>query len=371
MNKIQSLYIHFPFCIRKCSYCDFHSLKKADDDWSWYHEYLESSMRSHQSLLDKNSYTFGELKTFYIGGGTPSLWGRKGADFLSVFLKNWNINFSSDIEATLEINPATGFEKDQKRWEEIGINRFSVGVQSVNDDYLKLLGRVHDQKTALKLLDGFSSGNVNFSVDLMLGLPFSKDGKRNILLELEKILDYGPEHISLYILTPPSNFPYSDQIPDEKWIQDEYLRASDYLREQGFIHYEVSNFARKGSKSRHNMTYWDFNSYAAIGPSACGFLKDKRLRYKWSLRGPEIEPESLTVEQVKLEEFYLALRTDKGVDPCRFINDAEMKKFYEICNRWEKRGLIKIESCRVVLTTRGYLVMDSLLDEVFSRIKMF
>lgn len=362
-KRIDSLYLHFPFCSHLCNYCDF--FKKIPEnkaqDFKSFHNYLEKSFEIHQSLIEKNGYSWSPLKTLYIGGGTPSLWGIEGKIFLENFLKERKIKIADDCEFTMEINPGMWTKETLKEWREIGANRFSLGVQSLDKEMIKYLDRVHSIDDVYETLDYFKQNDLNFSVDFMLGLPYSKEFKRDVINELSLVLAFNPSHFSVYILTVKDNYIYSNNLPSEEWIEKEFLAVSDLLMAKGFDHYEVSNFGKPTKESRHNLNYWSSKTVAALGPSATGFLKEEKIRYKWKPNSPEMEIENLTDEEFKLERIYMAIRSRDGIRISEFSNEIT-----KIIKKWQERKLAIENNGIVTLTSKGYLVLDSLMNDLFS-----
>jgi oxygen-independent coproporphyrinogen-3 oxidase len=365
MNKrIDSLYLHFPFCAHLCNYCDFYKKVAVDKDkeYSNYHKYLQDSFDIHQNLIDLHGYCFSKLDTLYIGGGTPSLWGIEGQVFLEEFLKSKNIKLDSNCEFTLEVNPKAWTKEILDSWIKFGANRFSLGIQTLNADLIKYLDRYHSIDDVYETLAFFNDNHLNFSVDFMLGLPESKSNKRNVISELEMALSFGPSHFSVYILTVKDNYPHFKKLPDEEYIEFEYLEVAEFLKSNGFEHYEVSNFAKRDKSSKHNLNYWKSKSVAAFGPSATGFLSHDRIRYKWKPNSPQMDIENLSEDEFKLEQFYMAFRSNKGIDIGLYPKEFEL-----LALDWQKRKLVDIQDRVVRLKSKGYLVLDSLINELFSR----
>ncbi|RPJ78432.1 MAG: radical SAM protein, partial [Alphaproteobacteria bacterium] len=234
---IDSLYIHFPFCAHLCNYCDFYKRVPSDkaQDFKNFHLYLEESFQLHQNLIEKHGYSWAPLKTLYIGGGTPSLWGVEGSQFLKNFFENKKIKLDPNCEFTLEVNPGGWNEDVLNSWQKLGANRFSLGIQSLNKEMIKFLDRVHSIEDVHETLKYFQDHRLNYSVDFMLGLPFSSPYNRNVIEELDLALKYGPSHFSVYILTVKDNYKFYRDLPDEEWIEDEFLKVSDYLTQKGFL----------------------------------------------------------------------------------------------------------------------------------------
>lgn len=360
---IDSLYIHFPFCAHLCNYCDFYKKIPTDKvlDFKNYHLYLEESFLVHKNLIQKHEYSWAPLKTLYIGGGTPSLWGVEGAEFLKNFLTKHEISLASSCEFTLEVNPGGWNEDVLSAWKKLGANRFSLGIQSLQKDMIKYLDRVHSIEDVYETLKYFHHHQLNFSVDFMLGLPFSENVKRDVLEELNLVLKYNPSHFSVYILTVKDNYKYFNDLPNEELIEKEFLDVSNFLSQKGFLHYEVSNFSLPNKQSVHNLNYWKSHSVAALGPSATGFLNEERLRYKWTAQKPEMVLEKLSEEEFKLEKIYMAIRSEEGI----LLNDFPIG-LESVVSEWQLKNLVSVDNGRVILTSRGYLMLDSLMGQLFT-----
>ena len=373
MDKVESLYIHFPLCRHLCNYCDFYktapSANERTDRINDFERLLLESFERLSKIMSDNDASWSELETLYIGGGTPSLWDKSGARFLENFLKQKNIKLKKDCEATLEVNPGTWTHEGLEAFKKIGFNRFSLGVQSTRDEFLEKLDRVHRKKELIETRKKFQSMEANFSVDFMLGLPFSKEKERNIIEELEEIVSYGPSHLSLYILTVKENYKHFENLPDEDWIEKGYTAVSDFLTKRGFSHYEVSNFSLPGKESKHNSKYWRAGSIAALGPSATGYFEKARTRFKWKTLNNDVDLEVLTESEAKMEKFYLGIRTSEGLNFEEFFNSKELPRAMGLSREWEKKGQCSIDKNRVKLTSRGYIIMDSLMDQVFMHTK--
>jgi oxygen-independent coproporphyrinogen-3 oxidase len=363
MHLIESLYIHFPFCKHLCNYCDFYKNipQNFSQDLKTFHSLFERQWKIHQELLSKEQARFSNLKTLYIGGGTPSLWKEDGALFFRKFCAENNLNFASDYEFTLEVNPATWTDEGILAWLQSGVNRFSIGVQSYREEFIKLLDRVHDLNEVKKTLKYFADQKVNFSADLMLGLPYSKELKRDVISELKQMLEYEPSHFSVYILTVKPQYKLYSYLPDEAYIEEEYLKVAEFLSLHGFVHYEVSNYSLPGKESRHNLQYWKGSSVAALGPSATGFLNqgERGLRYKWKTSDSSMEQEQLTLKELNFEKLYLSLRTNLGLDIDQLNSHNR-----SIVTNWIGRNLAIQEKQKIYLNSRGFLLLDSLILEL-------
>ena len=234
-------------------------------------------------------------------------------------------------------------------------------IQSLDEQMIKSLDRVHSIEDVYQTLDYFKAHQLNFSVDFMLGLPFSVDRKRDVIAELTKALSYGPSHFSVYILTVKSNYTHFQELPDEEWIEKEFLEVANFLISKGFEHYEVSNFSKPQKQSRHNLNYWKSKTVAALGPSATGFLNNDRIRYKWKTNNPEIEIEKLTEEEFLLEKVYMAIRSEEGIRVSDFSEEI-----IELVKSWKDRCLVNETNGHITLTSRGYLLVDSLMSDLFN-----
>jgi oxygen-independent coproporphyrinogen-3 oxidase len=364
IKKIESLYIHFPFCRHLCNYCDFYkAVPKSKGEVSSFEKQFEQMLDKHESFLIQNDLEIKELETLYIGGGTPSLWGKEGALFLKELFFQKNIKLKPSGEFTLEVNPGTWSEEGISAWREFGINRFSLGIQSLRMDYLKVLDRVHSVEDVFETLNYFNKSKFNFSVDFMLGLPHSKTMNRDVLKELQEILAFEPSHISLYILTAKSNYKFKNDLPDEEFLESEFLSVASYLSDKCFSHYEVSNFSKPGFESEHNLRYWQSESVAALGPSAVGLLSEERLRYKWKAKGAQLEVENLSSEQYLLESLYMAMRTNRGFRPQEFFA-GKAQLIEPILGEWSEHGLGEGNFEHFCLSSKGLLVLDGLIDRL-------
>lgn len=364
-EEISSLYIHFPFCRHLCNYCDFYKkIPSITYHVDHFEEYLTTSISQLDALFERHGACFSPLKSLYIGGGTPSLWGERGADFLENFFQANKLELALDCEATLEVNPGSWTAAGIDAWRKFGINRFSLGVQSLNPQFMKVLDRVHGLNEVHDILAHFQKIGVRFSVDFMLGLPYSHEWKRDINRELDEILSFSPDHLSLYILTVKGGYPLKSFLPDEDYIAQEYLFVAEKLKSAGLQHYEVSNFALPGKESRHNLRYWESESVAALGPSATGLIVKtsghEAIRYKWDNKAGEMLIESLGPEELALEQFYLKLRTNLGLDLGQYTSGHA-----SLLSKWE--SLNYIDSLHPLrLSSQGYLMIDSLMNDFFN-----
>ncbi|HXH74353.1 MAG TPA: radical SAM protein [Bacteriovoracaceae bacterium] len=361
MTQVSSLYLHVPFCRHLCNYCDFYKKRfdAPDSQIEEFHQFLQLSLKRHNELMQEQGMSWAPLETVYLGGGTPSLWGLPGAGFF----KQMGLDIKTGAEFTMEVDPGTWSVEMLKAWQDLGMNRISIGTQTLDPHFLKIMDRVHSLEESYALLSHCQQNDMNFSLDFLLGLPFSREKSRNIEAELDMLLAFKPKHISLYILNARSKYPHAASLPDDEFIRQEYLLVSEKLRSNGFHHYEVSNFALPGFESQHNMKYWRSESVAALGPTGTGLLvKDthEAIRYKWKVTRPEVELESLGVQELELEATYLALRTSEGWKPTEVS-----KNLLNLFEQWNSLNYGKWDGRRIKLNSVGFVMLDSLMDDLF------
>ncbi len=373
MKNISSLYLHFPFCRHLCNYCDFYKRKlESEDQIKQFENLLTQQITEHCNLLSKYKISLERLNSLYIGGGTPSLWSRQGPEFINKYLFDQNvIDLNKNCEFTIEVDPGEWTSDEISKWEEIGVNRFSIGAQSFDDQFLKLMDRRHNRREIIKLLEFLKSKNANYSIDLMLGLPKSDIEGRNVLKELEELMKFNPTHFSVYILKTRSNYPLNSMLPDEDFVSDEYLTVCSFMEERGYQQYEVSNFAKPGYESTHNKKYWTYESIAAIGPNASGLLveKDQAVRYQWKSQSNGYKLETLNGTSLLIEQLYMALRAKNTfLAKNYFKNEEELEHFDLLVEDWKELGYVVENTKYLNLSAKGYLMLDSLINDIFNRI---
>ena len=359
------LYLHVPFCASKCGYCDFYSVVRPGALSRWLDAvFLESKIYKDM---------FPPFGTLYMGGGTPSL--LDGPD-IERLVKNIHetFTFEEGFEFTLEANPDDLTTEKLRILKALGVNRLSIGVQSFDDSELRLLGRRHDAASAGKAVEAARrAGFGNIGIDLIYAIPGQTE--RSLRASLERALSFEPEHISCYELTLETETPLARAIErgeagkiDEDAGRDLFMMISDVLGGLGYIHYEVSNYARdEGLRSRHNSGYWDHGPYLGLGPSAHSFAAGVRWwnlddvdSYCSKLDGGEVPvegSESLSESQILLERLYFGFRTTDGL-PLDFFDSLPDggKTLAEL----ELASLVRIEENRVVPTLLGFLLSDRL-----------
>lgn len=364
------LYLHIPFCIKKCAYCDFYSSFVSEELLDGYTEKLISEIKKWGGMLSR------PINTVYFGGGTPSLLKERIVPVFSAVSSAFYVE--SNAEITLELNPSADMKQVLAAAKAAGVNRLSIGAQSGNDEELKMLGRTHTAADTLFAVNTARKlGFDNISLDLMLALPHSDlvTLKRN----LEFMCSADPQHISAYILKIEENTLFyknreSLVLPDDDETAEQYLFMCAYLKDKGFRHYEISNFSRDDKQSRHNLKYWNCEEYLGIGPSAHSFLNGKRFYYPRDMRAflNGITPTDDGDGGTKEEYVMLSLRLDTGLDfreyRKRFGEDVpeSMKKTALTLG---KAGLVNLTDRGISLTDRGMLVSNSIITNLSESFK--
>lgn len=280
MNKKIGLYIHVPFCLRKCLYCDFYSVNIEKELIEQY------TSRICQEIKLWSEITNVKADTLYLGGGTPSLLGLSNIDLIISTAKKYFDLYDSEI--TIELNPTLNSAFSFKDLLKSGVNRISFGVQSFCDDELKNLGRAHDSKRAQRsIMLAQNAGCENISIDLMIATPGQTLSSLKKSLSIFSKLDV--QHISAYILKIEKNTKFFDlrdslNLPNENLIKKMYLQTCSFLVEKNFFQYEISNFARTGYKSNHNLKYWRCKEYLGLGPSAHSFINGRRFHFEQDIK---------------------------------------------------------------------------------------
>lgn len=363
-----SLYIHVPFCLKKCAYCDFVSYPFEAEAARRYCDCLLKEMALYREKLSPPDR---ELATVYLGGGTPTC---LPVDLLADILESLRRYFywPCGIEVTVEANPGTVDPVKLKVMREAGVNRLSLGVQSCQERYLKLLGRLHSFREVIDtVVLARRAGFANLNVDLIFALPGQTlpDWRRC----LEEVLALAPEHVSTYSLQVEEGTPLAQRIQRGELVPCEeevelamYQEAIGFLQENGYEHYEISNFARPGFRCRHNLAYWKHWPYLGLGPAAHSFWGNRRWANVSSLEEycarleagelPIYETEELSPEALMGEAIFLGLRLLEGVNlaefALRFGKDlAEVfgRQVRELC----AMGLLEINSGHLKLTSKG------------------
>ncbi len=372
MHKDQAgLYIHVPFCLSKCGYCSFYSVASP--------QLIPEFVKAVSREMAFYKKSFQSFDTIYLGGGTPSLLSIQQIDDI---LKSANDHFNIDrqTEITVEVNPGDGSAEYFQQLRKRGINRLNIGIQSFNDSLLKFLGRRHSAKEAGAAMDAArQAGFDNIGIDLIYGV-YGQDMK-TWKETLSKALSFLPEHLSCYQLSLDEKTPLYEQygkeslqLPAENEALDFFMTTSKILTDAGYIHYEVSNFARSEALcSRHNMKYWRHIPYLGLGPAAHSFCDRRRwwnkadvnayIRIIFEGKTPVLQSEELSAEQLALEALFLGLRTKDGIDldeyQIRYGVDLLTQK-KQILRKLEEDKLVEIKDGCLRPTLSGMAVADSL-----------
>jgi oxygen-independent coproporphyrinogen-3 oxidase len=361
------VYLHIPFCRQRCSYCSFNT-----------GPYRPAAMDRFLSALLNEIDLVGEaawagdvtIGTVFFGGGTPSL---LEPIELETILDRLRKRFALDpgAEVTVECNPESLTRAKAEGYRLAGVNRLSLGVQSLDDDLLVRLGRLHSPDDARRAFDAARSAGVdNVSLDLMYGLPGQDVARWESTVR--EVLAWRPEHLSAYALTLDEGSRWAGEgvagLPGEETVTAQYWALARMAREAGYEHYEISNYARRGFRSRHNQVYWRAEEYLAFGPGACGFLGDVRYgnvkpveRYCAVLEAGSLPlgtHEVLTPAQRKAEKVILGLRLSDGV-PLAWLEDAR-----SLVETWASLGLLEVAGDRCRLTEAGFLLSDTLFVQL-------
>ena len=311
-KKELELYIHIPFCVRKCVYCDFLSGPAIPEEQKTYVRALIKEIRA--AAYYSSRY---EVTTIFFGGGTPSLLSGEQLDEIMKAIKE-SFLIRKDVEITIEMNPGTANREKLKAYRQAGINRLSIGLQSANNQELKILGRIHTFETFLETYQmAREEGFDNINVDLMSALP----GQTETSYEetVQKVLTLAPEHISSYSLIIEEGTPFFEwygkgetgnmpELPDEDTERCMYRRTKELLEEAGYYRYEVSNYALPGKECRHNIGYWERKDYLGFGIGAASLIEETRFS---NVRDRSVYVQAL--EQYEGEEVFAAIRTEKEV----------------------------------------------------------
>ncbi len=374
------IYVHIPFCLRKCPYCDFYSVS----DPSLKGAFLEALFQEIRLMSDAPH----RFNTIYIGGGTPSLLDPGSvAKILESLFEAFSIDCNPEV--TLEINPGTVDDEKLKGYQKAGVNRLSIGVQSFQDHLLGVLGRIHsakDSEDAVTLAK--QAGFENIALDLVFGIP----GQTRAFwrLDLDRAISYVPDHLSCYMLT------YEPKTPLARAVRSGQIRplsdarttglmesAIRFLTESGYLHYEISNYARSFDKiSKHNSKYWSFAPYLGLGPSAHTFLPPLR---RWNHRDihrylkdihagtlPLAGNERLTPNQQMMEAIYLGLRTMEGIDLQTFnaMFRVDFKSmFHDEIHSLSAENMVSLSETRCRLTRKGILFHDGIVKRLIESIE--
>lgn len=362
-KKPLELYVHIPFCVRKCAYCDFLSAPAGEETQKAYVEQLFREIEASERLSDRY-----EVTTVFFGGGTPSI--LPGGTLCRILQRlRQRFSFAEETEITVEANPGTVHMEKLLQYREAGINRLSFGLQSADNRELVLLGRIHTWEQFLESWQlAREAGFRNMNLDLMTALPGQRP--ESVHRTLDRVLALSPEHISAYSLILEEGTPFHEKyaqhpelLPSEEEERQMYYDTRDRLLARGYERYEISNYARPGYACRHNLGYWERVDYKGYGLGAASLLDNTRYTnqtelseyLKGNTRGTE---EVLTGQAVREEYFFLGLRKTEGIDPgeYRARYESRIRKLKAQCLLEEKNG-------RIRLTDRGIDISNYVLAQ--------
>ena len=378
MANVVGVYLHIPFCRSKCDYCDFYSMPAGDDLMDRYQKALLTQIKSMVPRLKGRT-----VDTIYIGGGTPSYYGEKRLRELLGYLQR-HLSVAKNAEITVECNPDTVDLKSMIRLRKAGVNRISLGMQSADPDQLRCVHRVHDPQQVIWAVEDIRAAKIeNLSLDLIYGLPGqSMDSWRNTV---RAALALHPDHLSCYGLKVEEGTPLARRVdeegdmdlPDGDSQADFYLAAVDQIQRAGFRQYEISNFARTGMESRHNLKYWMGREYAGFGPGAHSYLDG--IRYAWprdlagyleALEAGEpvamAEKETVPPREQAREYLLLRMRTMRGIEEWEYRRSFGLNfepisrrlEFFE-SHRWAEQS-----DHRWHFTPQGFLLSNTLIADL-------
>ena len=375
------IYIHIPFCKQACHYCNFHFSTSLGQKEKMLEAIVKEISLSQPFLPEANNET-AVISTLYFGGGTPSI--LSIAELTLIFeALHKRFVFADDIEITLEANPDDINAAKLRQWKEIGINRFSVGIQSFLEEELIWMNRAHTATESMACIDLIKeAGFTNFSVDLIYGSPIltDDDWKRNVDIVIKKNIP----HISCYALTVEPKTALDkmialhkkEPVDAEKQVR-QFLLLMDWMKQAGYEHYEISNFAKPGLRSRHNSSYWRGEKYYAFGPAAHAFDGKRR---RWNVANNSLYIQSLEQNIIPFEEEILtkteqlneyimtSLRTMEGLDLDQVSNifgEAESTRLKQASGKYESAGKLKMENGKLILTREGKLFADGIAADLF------
>lgn len=371
------IYIHIPFCKKKCHYCNFYSLAST--------RYFDEIIDAIAQEVPQRKNLIGDklIETIYFGGGTPSLMGARHLQKIMTAIYQ-TFTISENAEITLEANPDDLSIEKLQAFKENKINRLSIGIQTFNDDELKYLNRTHDAKKAIESIDrARKSGFNNLTVDLIYGLPGSTSESWGRNLQLVRNLDVP--HLSCYALTVEPNTAFEYFIrkgklkpPEEELFLDQFEQLIDFTVANGYEHYEISNFCRNGWYARHNTAYWFGTPYLGLGPSAHSFDGNSRFwniaHLKKYMDGiaqnmPVFEQESLTQKQRYNEFVMTRLRTLWGIgfaDLQKGFGGELSGHFFDKLKKYNDSGLLEISATHVRLSRKGIFISDNIISDFFA-----
>jgi len=369
----RSLYIHWPFCPYRCTFCPFVALASHNHFMGQYHDALLKEI----TLFAQSGDSKRQLETIFFGGGTPSTYPDDLLLDMSAKLKE-TFEIYDDAEVSIEVNPGTVSEQQLAFWKEIGINRLSIGVQSLDDAVLKKLNRLQTARDVKNVLGFAARFFENISVDLIVGLPGTTKADWKKLLN--EVITWPLKHISIYFLTLHNNTQLYFQVqqknvalPCDDAVVDSYHWSVEFLKKHGFNQYETSNFSKPGYECKHNLVYWERKPYKGFGLGACSFDGTTRFENQKNLtqylqhveNGQDCSAkcEVLTEQQVKLEKIMLGLRRSSGVSVaflCEKSSQEKKRRFQETIEMLKESGHVQQEGDNLVLTPLGFVLQNDI-----------
>ena len=370
-NSPMEIYIHIPFCIRKCDYCDFLSGPSGPEERA---DYVQALLREIQAVEEGEGRS---VSSIFIGGGTPSVLDERLLGDILREIRN-RFKMEEDAEITIEVNPGTANIGKLQAYREMGINRLSIGLQSPEDRELKILGRIHNYGQFLETYqEARTVGFDNINIDLMSAIP--DQTYEGWVKNLRTVAELEPEHISAYSLIVEEGTPFAARklnLPDEDTEYNMYEATAQILKEYGFEQYEISNYARKGRECRHNVGYWTRQDYLGFGLGASSLYGKERFantadmkKYLENSKNPEKirekEP-SLTREDEMAEFMFLGLRMTKGISKADFQRcfGCTIESVYgEVLEKYESMELLVEKDGKIFLSREGIHVSNSIMAE--------
>ncbi|MDD3804001.1 MAG: radical SAM family heme chaperone HemW [bacterium] len=361
MSRLQApspnrgIYVHIPFCRSRCGYCSFVSQVHRSGNEEGYFDALCAEIREKETFFEK-------ADTIYIGGGTPSAVSPKNLERTVYELKN-RYDASSLREFTIEMNPESATREKISFYKSVGVDRFSLGVQSFDNRVLKILGRVHSRREIVRALELFGVED-NLTIDLIWGVT---GFRQNISF----IDDYPIKHVSTYLLTLEEKTPLFNagyRVKGDSYVEKEYFMLLEELYKRGFERYEVSNFAKRGFESVHNSAYWETDSvYAGYGVSAASYDTKRRIQNTDSIEdyissGGRLEyAESVDLKKNSIEKIMLSMRTVKGL---KVTGEIREHLDFNKVDSYVKSGKLRMKSETLSFTERGFLIMNYVLSDI-------
>ena len=365
------IYIHIPFCKSKCPYCDFYSYRCKNEEMNSYVDALINEINTLSRVEEFVKEHF-KADTLYLGGGTPSV--LSGDDLYRIIVNAKESFFiSGNAEITVECNPNSDIESILPYLLKSGVNRISLGLQSAVDKERKALGRQSDKKRVKEVINLLkTNGITNISLDVMLGVPYQT--KESLKQTLDFVLESDVPHVSAYMLKIEEGTHFHKkynqyEFPDDEKTIDFYNQCADTLEKAGFIHYEISNFAKKGFESRHNTKYWELENYLGIGPGAHSYIDRKRFYFECDTQGFINGRKAIFDNSGGDSEEYimLRLRLKKGVllsELEKLFGEKPVLKIKEKAPFLKEQGLIEFDEEKLALTRKGYLLSNSVICEL-------